>query len=54
MNELESTIRKYRTIARFFDALIILSIAIFFIWQLSPTFRAIVSIAIARISSISL
>lgn len=48
MNELNNDFRKYRTIARFFDTLIILSIAVFFIWQLSPAFRIAVKLAILR------
>ena len=48
MNELDNSIAKYRKIARMFDAMIIMAIAIFFIWQLSPAFRIAVKLAILR------
>ena len=48
MNELTNDISKYRKIARTFDAMIIMAIAIFFIWQLSPAFRTAVKLAILR------
>ena len=48
MNELTNDIAKYRKIARMFDAIIIMAIAIFFIWQLSPAFRIAIKLAILR------
>lgn len=45
MNELNNDFRKYRRIARVFDAMIIMGIAIFFSWQLSPAFQAAVKSA---------
>lgn len=48
MNELESIKRKYRIIARIFDACVILAIIGITVWNISPAFRILIKLAILR------